>query len=230
MAVRKQGTGRYTTQFGRGAYFDRRRVGRKPPAAEDSPLYDPLYAVGFDPTAIGRILARFPVEQIQLWVDVTLAALEHKGPAFFRRSPPAFFMDNIQHAARGNRTPPDWFWALRQQEQQRQCAAQRIWKARSKFVDTEKLHRYHLQPDEQRWFLPEDLVVDPDIQVIPGNDHLPGRLSEVDLVPVEQVNFPVEQEKEDEGSLSSLISRKAAKIAEKDFPAFPDDDRFGRLC
>jgi len=130
MAVRKQGTGRYRTQFGRGAYFDRRRASRKPPAAEDSPLYDPLCAVGFDPAAIGRILARFPVEQIQLWTDVTLAALEHKGPAFFRRSPPAFFMDNIQHAARGNRTPPDWFWALRRQEQQRRTAQARRMRSR----------------------------------------------------------------------------------------------------
>ena len=80
-----------------------------------------LRAIGFDAAAIGRILARFRVEQIQLWADVTLAAMERKGPSFFRRSPQAFFMDNIQHAACGERTPPDWFWELRKEEQRRRA-------------------------------------------------------------------------------------------------------------
>ena len=84
---------------------------------DDSPLYDPLRAIGFDAAVIARILARFPIEQIQLWADVTLAAMEGKGPTFFRRSPQAFFMDNIQHAAKAGRTPPDWFWALRKEEE-----------------------------------------------------------------------------------------------------------------
>lgn len=120
-SFRKQGKGRFGAQFARGTYFDRRRPNRKSRAAEDSALYDPLCAIGFDAAAIGRILARFPVEQIQLWADVTLAAVEHKGPSFFRRSPQAFFMDNIQHAAHGKRTPPDWFWELRKEEQQRRA-------------------------------------------------------------------------------------------------------------
>jgi hypothetical protein len=106
----KQGKGRYGAQFVRGTYFDRRRPTRKALAIEDSPLSDPLRAIGFDSAAVGRILAGFPVEQIQLWADVTLAAMEHKGPSFFRRSPEAFFMDNLQNAVRGKRTPPEWFW------------------------------------------------------------------------------------------------------------------------
>jgi hypothetical protein len=118
---RKEGKGRYKAQFIRGDYFNRRRPTRKKAVAEDSPLYDPLHTIGFDDMAIGRILARFSTEQIQLWADVTLAALEHKGRAFFRRSPEAFFMNNIQHAATGERTPPDWFWAIRKQEQQRRA-------------------------------------------------------------------------------------------------------------
>lgn len=118
---RKQGKGRYAAEFLRGAYFDRPRARKKPLAIEDSPLHDPLRAIGFDSAAIGRILARFRVEQIQLWADVTLAAVERKGPSFFRRSPQAFFMDNIQHAARGERTPPDWFWELRKEEQRRRA-------------------------------------------------------------------------------------------------------------
>ncbi|MCY2994814.1 MAG: hypothetical protein NTY19_44180 [Planctomycetota bacterium] len=118
---RKQGKGRYAAQFLRGAYFDRQRPRQKLLAIEDSPLHDPLRAIGFDSPAIARILARFRVEQIQLWADVTLAAVERKGPSFFRRSPQAFFMDNIQHAACGERTPPDWFWELRTEEQRRRA-------------------------------------------------------------------------------------------------------------
>jgi hypothetical protein len=118
-SLSRQGKGRFRTRFVRGAYFEHRRPPRKAPKTEDSPLYDPLRAVGFDGAAIGRVLARFPEGQIQLWADVTLAAMEHKGPSFFRRSPQAFFMDNIQHAAKEGRTPPDWFWELRRAEQHR---------------------------------------------------------------------------------------------------------------
>ncbi len=118
---RRQGKGQYRARFVRGTYFDRRRSRCTGNAIEDSPLYDPLRAIGFDSVAVQRILSRFPLEQIQLWADVTLAALEHKGPAFFRRNPAAFFMDNIQHAASGKRTPPDWFWELRRREQRRRA-------------------------------------------------------------------------------------------------------------
>ena len=128
---RKQGKGRYMAQFLRGAYFDRQRPPQNRLAIEDSPLHDPLRAIGFDPAAIGRILARFRVEQIQLWADVTLAAIERRGQSFFRRSPQAFFMDNIQQAACGKRTPPEWFWSLRQEEHQRRGdAARRMRKSR----------------------------------------------------------------------------------------------------
>jgi hypothetical protein len=112
----KQAKGEYVTQFARGPYFDQRRPGRKAFAPDDSPLHDPLRAIGFHAPAIATILSQFPIEQIQLWADVTLAAIENKGPAFFRRSPQAFFMDNIQHATKAGRTPPDWFWALRKEE------------------------------------------------------------------------------------------------------------------
>jgi hypothetical protein len=114
--------GRYAAQFVRGAHFDRRHPSpHRVLAVDDSPLCDPLHAIGFDRAATARILVRFPVQQIQLWADVTLAAIERKGPSFFRRSPQAFFMDNIQNAVHGQRTPPDWFWDLRKQEQQRRA-------------------------------------------------------------------------------------------------------------
>ena len=116
---RKQGKGRYLAQFHRGSRFANRRADHSGPGVEDSPLYEPLRDIGFDTAAVARILARFPIEQIQLWADVTLAAIETRGPSFFRKSPPAFFMDSIQNAVRSGRTPPEWFWDLRQQEQRR---------------------------------------------------------------------------------------------------------------
>jgi hypothetical protein len=111
-----QAKGRYVARFVRGAYFRRLRVTRQAPTVDDSPLCDPLRAIGFDSADVSRILRRFSDDQIQLWADVTLAAIESKGSTFFRRSPQAFFMDNIQHAAKAGRTPPDWFWTLRKEE------------------------------------------------------------------------------------------------------------------
>jgi hypothetical protein len=136
--IRKQGKGRYAAQFVRGSYFKRQRANHKPLAIEDSPLCDPLRAIGFDAATITRILARHGTEQIQLWADVTLAAMERKGASFFRRSPQAFFMNSIQNAARGQRTPPEWFWTLRQQEQQRRADHARRARSRAKPSQAER--------------------------------------------------------------------------------------------
>lgn len=119
--IRKQRKGQYRAQFVRGTHYDRQHRSSRARSVEDSPLFDPLEAIGFDRAAVQRILRRFPTQLIQLWADVTLAAIESKGKAFFRRSPEAFFMDNIKNAAAGNRTPPDWFWQLRHQEQRRRA-------------------------------------------------------------------------------------------------------------
>jgi hypothetical protein len=48
-----------------------------------------------------------------------LAAKERFGDAFFKRSPQAYFVDNVKHAAAGTRTPPDWWHELRKAEQRR---------------------------------------------------------------------------------------------------------------
>ena len=78
-------------------------------------------SIGFDGQSVARILKRYSPEQIQLWSDVTLAAMERKDPNFFRRSPQAYFMDNIKNAAECGRTPPDWFWVLRKEEDRRRA-------------------------------------------------------------------------------------------------------------
>ena len=61
-------------------------------------------------------MKRYPARQVQVWSDVTLAALERHGRTFFSRNPQAFFLNNVRHAVENGRTPPDWFVALQQCE------------------------------------------------------------------------------------------------------------------
>jgi len=59
------------------------------------------------------IVRTFPQKLIQVWSDVTLAAMESKPNGFFRASPQAFLIDNLKQASAGKRTPPDWWRELR---------------------------------------------------------------------------------------------------------------------
>jgi hypothetical protein len=114
----KKGVGSYTMRFRRGAYFD-----KKPTPASDSsrsPLYEPLKAIGFDDASIARILKKYKPSIVQTWADITLAAKEKKSPSFFKVSPQAYFMDNVEKASRGTRTPPDWWYEHRKEEDRRE--------------------------------------------------------------------------------------------------------------
>ena len=108
--------GDYTVLFAKGAYFDKRMRPLAMVNDAESPLADPLRSIGFGPDEVNRILHQFCGHLIQQWSDVTLAAVEEKGPSFFKRSPQAYFMYNIQKAASGARTPPDWWLDLRKSE------------------------------------------------------------------------------------------------------------------
>lgn len=114
----KTGVGQYVIRFQRGPYFE------KPPAAGSartptrSALHDPLAAIGFEEAAIRRIETRYKTSLIQVWTDITLAAME-KGADFFTRGPQAYFLDNIAKAAQGTRTPPDWWYEHRKAERKR---------------------------------------------------------------------------------------------------------------
>ena len=104
----KKGKGSYTIQFRRGSYFEKPQATKPAPAAE-SAIYEPLRAIGFEDAAIARIVTKYRPELIQTWADITLAAKEKHGSGFFKRSPQAYFLDNIKKAAEGSRTPPDWW-------------------------------------------------------------------------------------------------------------------------
>ncbi len=118
----KKGVGQYVIRFHRGPYFEKspaEQGGGKPLTPSRSALHDPLAAIGFDEPAIRRIEARYRPQLIQVWTDITLAAME-KGPKFFTRSPQAYFLDNIEKASQGSRTPPDWWHEYRKQAQRQE--------------------------------------------------------------------------------------------------------------
>ena len=108
--------GRYTVTVERGVYFATRAEFRLSKDLSSSPLYEPLAAIGLEEPSIRRFIRDFDPVLVQEWADITLAAMERKGKKFFRRSPQAYFVDNVQLAAQGKRTPPDWWQELRHSE------------------------------------------------------------------------------------------------------------------
>jgi hypothetical protein len=107
--------GSATVQLSRGPAFDRL------PASvvsqlDDSPLTEPLRSIGLEDRMIERLMAQHPQRLLQEWADITLAAKERHGGKFFTASPAAYFVDSVKAAAKGNRTPPDWWRELRMQE------------------------------------------------------------------------------------------------------------------
>jgi len=116
----KCGVSTYSIVFHRGSYFDRPEATRSVLSDADSPLIDPLRAIGFDDHAIRRLLRTYKPAVLQTWADITLAARERHGEKFFSKSAAANFLDNVKHAAAGNRTAPDWWRQLRTEELRRE--------------------------------------------------------------------------------------------------------------
>lgn len=104
--------GRYFSQ----RYIDQRRSRQLMPAV-DSALGQTLRELGFQKAEIPRIVTKYPQRILREWADITMAAKERHGPKFFKRSPQAYLIDNVKHAAAGTRTPPDWWHEMRKQEE-----------------------------------------------------------------------------------------------------------------
>jgi hypothetical protein len=119
----KKGVGVYALRFERGSYFEKRPA-QVQLLATESALFGPLKAIGFDDAAAVRIITKYKPQLIQVWTDITLAAKE-KGPGFFKTSPQAYFMDNVEKAAQGTRTPPDWWYQHRKEEERQEHEAKR---------------------------------------------------------------------------------------------------------
>ena len=116
----RQGPGRYAFELHRGPRFNMTESQSRTP--QDSPLFEPLKSIGFDEFTIGRLLDRYSARLIEEWSDITLAAIERQqrkhGKPFFKKSPMAYFMNNIKEAAASRRTPPDWWRELRKRERE----------------------------------------------------------------------------------------------------------------
>lgn len=113
----KMGVGEYRFQLHRGPAMERvSELGTNQP--EDSPLYEPLVAIGFDRNAIVRLIATHKTHLLQQWIDITLAAMER---GVIDKSPAAYFTYYVQQKA----TPPDWWHELKRQERQQEADQQR---------------------------------------------------------------------------------------------------------
>lgn len=124
--IEKERKGVYRVRFWRGPYFEvppSKRSTARTTDSLDSPLAEPLRAIGFTDQQVRRIAKKYSRKLIELWSDVTLAKLERDGTQAFRVSPQAFFIDNLKHAARKERTVPDWYRELKRSEHSRRTNA-----------------------------------------------------------------------------------------------------------
>ncbi len=108
--------GEYRISVTRGNYFARKPRSTQRPNVSEGPLWETLVSIGFESSAAGRLLRRYPHQILTEWADITQAAQERFGRSFFRKSPMAFLVDSVSKAAKGNRTPPDWWQRLRKKE------------------------------------------------------------------------------------------------------------------
>ncbi len=82
----------------------------------DSPLYEPLKAIGFEDRAIRSIINKYDHQVIARWAQYTQVAMETKGEHFFKKSPQAYCVDGIKRGT----SAPDWYIELRREETRRQ--------------------------------------------------------------------------------------------------------------
>jgi len=112
--------GNYFVRLTRGNYFTVRTRQASGHSAADSPLFEPLRALGFEEKAASRLIRHYPQRLLSEWLDITQAALERKGSSFFSKSPMAFLVDSVKNAAAGNRTAPDWWLDIQKAESRTQ--------------------------------------------------------------------------------------------------------------
>ena len=118
----KRGPANYEITLRRGAYFEEPIQFSRRAALKDSPLYDPLKAIGFTDHAITQIVSRYRPSMIGQWTDITLAAIDRK---IINKDPKAYFNYYIAKAAKKETTPPDWWRNLRKQEEKQNWEEQR---------------------------------------------------------------------------------------------------------
>lgn len=118
VTIRKQRPGRYVVVLHRGPYY--LRPERRESQREGSPLLELLRSIGVDERTVKPLLRKYSDRAVREWADITLAAKERFGRSYFKRSPAAYFMDNLKKSVTDGRTPPDWWHEVRKAEEQAQ--------------------------------------------------------------------------------------------------------------
>lgn len=113
---RKRRPGEYAFSLTRGANFQSRMTAPARSGGKDTALYEPLTRIGLTEQSITSIIGKYPASLLREWSDITLAAMEKMGQRFFKKSPAAYFLDNVKNAAQGTRTAPDWWLEMRKEE------------------------------------------------------------------------------------------------------------------
>lgn len=152
----KRGKGQFFIRFHRGSYFEKHSVDQLANAAvtgiADSPLYDPLKAIGFEDLAIRSIIKKYDHQVIARWAQYTQVAMETKGSRFFKKSPQAYCLDGIKRGT----SAPDWFLEQQRDEQRRQHDEDL--RARGDSADNAELTAYRTARKEAlRTFLREEI-------------------------------------------------------------------------
>ncbi|MCA9200905.1 MAG: hypothetical protein KDA87_25375 [Planctomycetales bacterium] len=119
---RKISKGRYQLQFTRGTYFDRQKMSPSF-TLRDAAEWDILNSLQLTEANIRFVLRTYSPNKIREWADITMAAQERFGNKFFKKGTAAYLLDNLKHAATGNRMPPDWWYEVRREEQDRHASA-----------------------------------------------------------------------------------------------------------
>lgn len=94
-----------------------------PSRASDSPAFAALLEIGFTKSATRRLVRDTKPDLLAEWIDITQAASEKFGTTFFKKSPMAYLVDALQHAQRGDRTPPDWWREMQALERRHESEA-----------------------------------------------------------------------------------------------------------
>lgn len=113
---RKRRPGEYAFSLSRGTNFQSRMTAASKPGRKGSALHEPLARIGLVEQSIASIVAKYPAPLLREWSDITLAAMEKMGQSFFKKSPAAYFLDNVKNASQGTRTAPDWWHEMRKAE------------------------------------------------------------------------------------------------------------------
>jgi len=147
---RKLSKGRYQIRFRRGRYFaEDSSAGSARRNLLESPLTEPLQTIGLDDATIRRVLRDFKPRLIEEWADITLAAIERK---IIKKSPQAFFIDNLQKAVSERRTPPDWWRELRKQEERQREEQARFTPERDQSTNRDHSFEVYLRQEAREIF------------------------------------------------------------------------------